>query len=102
MNNAGSIGDLAMNAVNTLSTMLKIKKQKKDLNSNEEMLFDFLTNKNYLQQVTSIGNLLKHGLKQKSEKEMNVCLVRTICESNQKQISFAFDQIFSLAMHLTG
>ena len=91
-----------MNAVNTLATMLKIKKQKKDLNSNEELVLDFLTDKNYLQQVTSIRNLLKYGLKQKMQKDMNVCLVRTICESNQKQIAFAFDQLFSLAMHLTG
>lgn len=91
-----------MNAVNTLATVLKIKKKKKDLNSNDEMILDMLTNKNYLKEVTSIGNLLKYGLKQKMEKEMNICLVRTICESNQKQIAFAFDQLFSLAMHLTG
>lgn len=90
MNNNGinSLNEVAMNAVNTLATMLKIKKQKKELNSNEELLLEFLMDKNYLQKVTSIGNLLKMGLKQKVEKEMNVCLVRTICESNQKQIRY--------------
>jgi len=105
VNNLGAISELAMNAVNTLSTMLRIKKQKKDLNSNEEMLLDMLTSKNlrdYLEQVTSIGKLLKFGLKQKMDRDMNICLVKTICESNQKQISFAFEQIFKLAMHLTG